>query len=69
MEISLNINLNGKKILTNHSTLLALILETGFERQSLVAELNLEVIKEELWSDTNLKDGDQVELLSFVGGG
>ncbi len=69
MEISLNIQLNGEKVLTKHSTLFELIRETGFEPQSLVAELNFEVIKEDLWPDTKIKDGDQVELLSFVGGG
>ncbi|MFH2057459.1 MAG: sulfur carrier protein ThiS [Pseudomonadota bacterium] len=65
----MEISLNGKKIISNSTTLLRLISETGFDTQSLIAEVNFEVIKEENWSDTTIKDGDQIELLSFVGGG
>lgn len=65
----MEIDLNGKKITTRGLTLLDLINETGFEQKALIAELNLKVIKQENWADTPLNQGDQIELLSFVGGG
>lgn len=65
----MEIRLNGQKVISNSATLFRLISETGFDTQSLIAEVNFEVIKEENWSDTAIKDGDQIELLSFVGGG
>ena len=36
---------------------------------SLVVELNQQIIKQEQWPFTSLKDGDSLELLNFVGGG
>jgi sulfur carrier protein len=34
-----------------------------------VVELNQQIIKQEQWPDIQLKAGDRLELLSFVGGG
>ena len=34
-----------------------------------VAELNGEIIKDPLWEQTPLRDGDTLELITFVGGG
>lgn len=65
----MTISLNGKTIECRHSTLMALVLENGYDPASLVAEVNLEVIRQEKWESYRLKDGDAVELLSFVGGG
>ena len=65
----MEIRLNGEKIMIENATLLEVILGTGFDKTSLVAELNCEVIKQENWQDTIIQDGDQIELLSFVGGG
>ena len=65
----MEIHLNGKKMKSDQTTLFDLIIDTGFDRKSLVAELNFEVIKEENWRDTMIKEDDRIELLSFVGGG
>ena len=35
----------------------------------IIAEINGEVVDKVLWDKTTLKDGDAVELISFVGGG
>lgn len=34
-----------------------------------IAELNGEIIKDHRWKKTVLREGDQLELISFVGGG
>lgn len=65
----MKINLNGEKIQSQSKTLMALVLEKGFDPESLIAEVNFEVIKQEIWKDIFIKDGDNIELLSFVGGG
>lgn len=65
----MNIRLNGKKVVSASTTLSGLILETGFDKKSLIAEFNFEVVRQEDWGNIHIKDGDQFELLSFVGGG
>jgi len=32
-------------------------------------ELNREIVPRNLWSETNLKEGDRLEIVHFVGGG
>ena len=34
-----------------------------------IAEINGEIIKSNNWSETIIKEGDTIELVSFVGGG
>jgi sulfur carrier protein len=41
----------------------------GLNPEARVGELNQQIIKQERWQPTELKDGDRLELLSFVGGG
>ncbi len=36
---------------------------------SVVAEINMEIIDRDQYETTRLQDGDQVELIRFVGGG
>jgi len=65
----MKINLNGKKMKSESHTLMDLVLEKGFDPNSLIAEVNFEVIKQDTWKDVSIKEGDNIELLSFVGGG
>ena len=65
----MNINLNGKTIESQSSTLKDLVRENGLNPGALVAEVNLEVIRQEDWETFQIKDGDSIELLNFVGGG
>ena len=66
---AMQIKLNGKTITTDCRFLSQVIRETESDPSSLIAEVNFEVIREPLWSETVINDGDQIELLSFVGGG
>ena len=65
----MKINLNGKKMESESQTLMDLVLEKGLDPNSLIAEVNFEVIRQEIWKDVSIKNGDNIELLSFVGGG
>ena len=65
----MKIKLNGVDIEFNKNTLMDLVLEKGFDPSSLIAEVNWKVIKIEKWDKLEIKDGDSIELLSFVGGG
>jgi len=65
----MEINLNGEKVESKNQTLMDLILEQGFDPDSLIAEVNFAVVRQEAWQDVFIKQGDNIELLSFVGGG
>ena len=61
--------LNGEETAITGPTLLAMVKEKGFDQDSVIAEVNLQLIKKNDWEQTTLAEGDTVELLSFVGGG
>ena len=39
------------------------------DKRLVIAELNGQIIKTPLWAATPVREGDQLELVSFVGGG
>ncbi len=41
----------------------------GQDPQKVVIEYNGEIVKQKKWSQINLKENDQLEILKFVGGG
>ena len=65
----MHIILNGEQTAITSPTLLAMVKEKGFDPDSVIAEVNLQLIKKDDWEQTALAEGDTVELLSFVGGG
>ncbi|MFO7913276.1 MAG: sulfur carrier protein ThiS [Desulfotignum sp.] len=65
----MKIRLNGKTIECRSARLMELVLEMGLVPSSVVAEVNLAVVAQEKWESTRIKNGDEIELLSFVGGG
>ncbi len=65
----MQINLNGKTVETNSHSLMDLVEEQGLNPASLIAEYNYEVVKQDSWNTIHIKDNDNIELLSFVGGG
>ena len=60
---------NGVKETAEPCTIDQLVARKGLAPGALVVELNQQIIKQEQWSITPLKEGDRLELLSFVGGG
>ncbi|EMS81494.1 sulfur carrier protein ThiS [Desulfotignum phosphitoxidans] len=65
----MQISLNGEKVESERQTLMELILGTGLDPASVVAEVNLKVIRQNSWTKITINEGDDIELLSFVGGG
>jgi sulfur carrier protein len=66
----LKIVVNGKnKELTEQTTLEELIRQLGVRKETVVAEVNRQIIQMDKRQEIKLSDGDQVELIQFVGGG
>ena len=63
------ITLNGEQTAITGPTLLAMVKEKGFNPNTVIAEVNAQLIQKDDWEQTALTEGDTVELLSFVGGG
>lgn len=65
----MEITVNGIQETCAPGSLAQLVAAKGLAAQSLVIELNQQIIKQEDWASTSLREGDVLELLSFVGGG
>ncbi len=66
----MNIEVNGKQMtLEEGASIVRLIevMELGAKR--IAVELNKELAVKKEWADTILKEGDKVEIVTFVGGG
>jgi sulfur carrier protein len=62
--------INGKEQSFGDSfTLAQLIEQLGMKGDRVAAELNREIVPRAQWAGTSLKDGDQLEIVHFVGGG
>lgn len=66
----MRILINGEnKELIEQTTLEELIQQLGVRKETVVAEVNRRIIQMDKRSGIQLTDGDQVELIQFVGGG
>ena len=69
----MKINVNGeeKKIeLEQENVLLSKALDSmGYKPNTIVVELNNLIINSKKWEKVKLKDGDNLEIVSIVGGG
>ena len=50
-------------------TLAALIEQLGMRADRVAVELNREIVARERWPSTELREGDRLEIVHFVGGG
>lgn len=66
----MNIIINGQaKKFKEKSTLQNILNELSLDGKVMAAAVNMEIVKQDSWSEYKLKDGDKLELLDFVGGG
>lgn len=66
----MKVMVNGKPMDVGESVSLTDFIKTiRSDPEGLIAELNEKVINKEIWTETVLADGDQLELVSLVGGG
>ena len=43
--------------------------QLGMKADRVAVELNREIVPRPRWAETNLRDGDRLEIVHFVGGG
>jgi thiamine biosynthesis protein ThiS len=66
----LRIQVNGEfRELPDELTLDGLVRQLALAPERLAIELNREVVRRARWAETMLREGDQVEIVHFVGGG
>ena len=66
----MKITLNGQiKKLTTPPNLKEVIRQSCRDSNHVIAQVNGAIVKNPLWDQTILNDGDTVELVNFVGGG
>ena len=65
----MQLTLNGKPRRTDARTVCQLLEQLGLAKQPVAVEVNRQVVPRKLHEQTNLAEGDVVELVTFVGGG
>lgn len=68
MEVKALIRVNDKEM-EFCGNVLELLLSLNLNPQVCAVLVNGEIVKKEMWENFMLKDGDYVEIVSFVGGG
>jgi thiazole synthase len=64
------IKLNGEPYeLAGPTTVTALLAELGIDPRRVAVEHNLVVLKRAAFDSTDVREGDEVEIVNFVGGG
>ena len=61
--------INGENQVLLADTLSALVDQLGMKSDRIAIELNREIVPRDQWPHTRLADGDQLEIVHFVGGG
>lgn len=65
----MNLIINGESRDVAADNLAALVEQLGMKADRVAIELNREIVPRDRWPQTPLKDGDQLEIVQFVGGG
>jgi thiamine biosynthesis protein ThiS len=67
---SLSVRINGEERRVAGSTsIAALIAELGLDARRVAVERNLEIVPRSTFGQVEVEDGDQYEIVHFVGGG
>ena len=65
----MSVTINGEKAEVAGKLLSDYLKDAGYDIRRVAVELNGEIVLKALYESTRLKDGDTVEIVSFVGGG
>ena len=65
----MNITLNGKPCDTNAGNIISLLEEKNYRPELVAVEVNEDIIAKEGYRAYSLKEGDTVEIVTFMGGG
>lgn len=64
------VTLNGEpRELSDGSTIQDVVKSLGLQEKQVAVEHNRNILKRELWNETTVAEGDQLEIVHFVGGG
>lgn len=64
------ITVNGKQIqLTSEMSVADYLEQNNYQINKIAVEMNEEILPKYSYSETMLKDGDRLEVVTFVGGG
>jgi thiamine biosynthesis protein ThiS len=65
----MKLTINGQEQALPSLTLAQLVEQLGMKPDRVAVELNRDIVPRNQWAATNLADGDQLEIVHFVGGG
>ncbi len=65
----MKITINGQEQTSDSTTLAQLIDHLGMKQDRVAIELNRNIVPRTQWQETNLSEGDKLEIVHFVGGG
>ena len=65
----MKLTINGQQQDSAPSTLAQLIEHLGMKQDRVAVELNRNIVPRDQWAETHLAEGDQLEIVHFVGGG
>jgi thiamine biosynthesis protein ThiS len=65
----MKIVINGQEQTFAPITLAGLVEHLGMKQDRVAVELNRNIVPRNQWAETNLAEGDQLEIVHFVGGG
>ena len=67
---TLSVRINGEeRRVAGGLTVAALIAELGLDAKRVAIERNLEIVPRSIFTEVQVEDGDQYEIVHFVGGG
>jgi sulfur carrier protein len=66
---AMKITINGQEQTSGPITLAQLIEQLGMKQDRVAVELNRNIVPRANWAETNLTEGDRLEIVHFVGGG
>jgi thiamine biosynthesis protein ThiS len=69
-ELGVTIQVNGEpRRISGTATVSDLLRELNIKPDRVAVELNLEIVERGAFDTRSLKEGDRIEILSFIGGG
>ena len=63
------VKVNGKELDIAGKTLTEYLATTNYDMKRIAVERNGDIVPKATYAETVLKDGDSIEIVSFVGGG
>lgn len=63
------VKVNGEILSADGKNVLEILKELGYNAKRVAVEINEQIVPKAKYGETVLKDGDSVEVVSFVGGG